>query len=204
MATSPSPLIKGIVLAAGQSRRLGQPKQLLVLDGKSLISHVVECCLGSRLDDVLVVVGHEAAAVRHALTGLDVFFVVNDRHEEGQSTSLIAGIAAAGRAGAVVVVLADQPGIDGAAINRLIEARQAGATLGMARYGERRGHPVLFGHEVFDELRYITGDQGGRDVLRRHGDDVVLVDGGSDQVPVDVDTAEDYAQLLERAPTAQW
>jgi molybdenum cofactor cytidylyltransferase len=204
MATSPSPLIKGIVLAAGQSRRLGQPKQLLVLDGRSLISHVVECCLASRLDDVLVVVGHEAAAVRHALTGLDVFFVVNDRHEEGQSTSLIAGIAAAGGAGAVVVVLADQPGIDGAAIDRLIEARQGGATLGMARYGERRGHPVLFGHEVFDELRCITGDQGGRDVLRRHGDDVVLVDGGSDQVPVDVDTAEDYAQLLERAPTAHW
>lgn len=199
MAGSPSPLIKGVVLAAGSSRRLGQSKQLLVLDGKPLIAHVVERCLSSGLDDAIVVVGYEAGAVRHALTGVDVFFVVNSRYEEGQSTSLLAGLESAGDADAIVVVLADQPGIEAGAIDRLIRARrEQGSMLGMAGYGERRGHPVLFGREYFGELRGVTGDQGGREVLRRHPGDVVLVDGGLLEPPLDVDTAEDYARLLER------
>jgi len=178
---------------------MGQPKQLLDFDGKPLIAHVVERCLAARLDDVLVVIGHEAASVSQALTNSDVFFVVNPHHEEGQSTSLIAGLDAAGDADAIVVVLGDQPGIDSAAIDRLIEARRAqGISLGMARYGAERGHPILFGRELFDELRNITGDQGGRHLVRRHQDEIVLVDGGADRVPEDIDTLEDYALLLER------
>ena len=199
MADSRSRLIKGIVLAAGSSRRLGHPKQLLDLDGKLLIAHVVERCLASDLDDTIVVVGHEAGAVRHALTGMDVFFVFNSRYEEGQSTSLLAGLDAAGDADAIVVVLADQPGVEARAIDRLIETRnEQRAALAMTRYGERRGHPVLFGREYFGELRGVTGDQGGREVLRRHTGVVVLIDGGSPEPPLDVDTAEDYARLRER------
>lgn len=199
MSDSFQPPIKGVVLAAGQSRRLGHPKQLLELDGRALIDRVVDRCLASRLDDVIVVVGHEAAAVRHALTGRDVFFVVNDHHEEGQSTSLIAGLNAAGDAGAIIVVLGDQPGIASAAIDRLIEARvNQGATVAMARYGAERGHPVLFGRELFAELRGITGDQGGREVIRRHHGEIVLIDGGADRVPADIDTLEDYARLVDR------
>jgi molybdenum cofactor cytidylyltransferase len=149
---------------------------------------------------VVVVVGHESAAVRFALTGLDVFFVVNPDFAEGQSTSLIAGIdAAAHSADAVVILLGDQPGIDPGAIDRLIEARRdRGASIAMAEYGGQRSHPILFGSELFDEIRGIKGDRGARDLIRRHSDDVVPVPGGFDEVPLDVDTDEAYARLLER------
>ncbi len=196
----PCPAIKGIVLAAGMSTRMGRPKQLLEVAGKPLIVHVVERCLASRLDDVLVVVGHETAAVRHALTGLDVFFVINPDYADGQSTSLIAGLeAAAHGTDAIVVVLADQPGIDPGTIDRLIAVRRDhGATIAMAEYGTERSHPILFGNELFEELRGISGDKGARELIRHHHDDIVVVPGGSSVVPLDVDTEEAYARLLER------
>jgi molybdenum cofactor cytidylyltransferase len=180
------------------SSRLGRPKQLLDLHGKPLIVHVVERCLASRLDGVLVILGHEAGAIRQALSGLDVNIVMNPEYEAGQSTSLVAGLSAAGtRADAVVIVLGDQPGIEPSTIDQLIDARRTlGAPLAMAAYGGERGHPVLFGHELFDELREVTGDMGGREVVRRHLGDLVLVPAGADTVPIDVDTEEAYDRLL--------
>jgi molybdenum cofactor cytidylyltransferase len=183
------------------STRLGQPKQLLELNGRPLIAHVCERCLASGLDRVIVVTGHRADEVRGALAGMAVEVVVNPDFQAGQATSLGAGLAAAGDADAMVVCLGDQPGIDPAVIDRLIAARRRGALLGMAQYGEHRGHPVLFGREVFPELATVTGDQGGRDVLRRHANQVVLVPGGADVIPADVDTAEDYVALRDRWPT---
>ncbi|MDQ3656596.1 MAG: NTP transferase domain-containing protein, partial [Chloroflexota bacterium] len=80
----------------------------------------------------------------------------------------------------------------------LIEARRVhGAPIAMASYGKDRGHPVLFGHELFSELHDITGDQGGREVIRRHGVEVVLVPSRSAHVPLDVDTEKSYIRLLD-------
>jgi len=191
--------INGILLAAGMSRRLGRPKQLLDFNGRPLLRCVVERCLRSRLDGLWVVVGHEADAVAAALAGLDAHIIMNAAYADGQATSLVAGLGAAGRdADAVAVLLGDQPGIDPALIDGAIDARRSGgARIAMAAYGEERGHPVLFGRELFDELRTITGDQGGREVIRRHQDEVVLVPAASPQVPLDVDTEEAYARLLD-------
>lgn len=192
--------IRGIVLAAGMSRRLGRSKQLLEVGGKPLVRHVAERCLQSRLDGVWVVVGHEAEAVRNALAGLDVRIVVNLAYESGQAGSLVTGLdAAADGADAVVVALGDQPFIEPEVIDRVIDARRnRRARIAMASYGGDRSHPVLFGHELFSELREIRGDQGAREIIRRHRDEVVLVDGASDRIPLDVDTEEAYALLLER------
>lgn len=192
--------IRGIVLAAGMSRRLGRSKQLLEVGGKPLVRHVAERCLQSRLDGVWVVVGHEAEAVRNALAGLDVRIVVNLAYESGQAGSLVTGLdAAADGADAVVVALGDQPFIEPEVIDRVIDARRnRRARIAMASYGGDRSHPVLLGHELFSELREIRGDQGAREIIRRHRDEVVLVDGASDRIPLDVDTEEAYALLLER------
>jgi molybdenum cofactor cytidylyltransferase len=190
--------IAGIILAAGTSTRLGRPKQLLDIDGKSLVTHVAERCLRSRLDRVIVVVGHAAEAVRAALHGLHVEVVTNPDYASGQASSLMAGLDAAGEdIDAVVMLLGDQPGIDSVAIDRLVAARRNGALLGMAQYGDDRGHPVLLGRELFDELRQVRGDRGGRDVIRRHQGDLVLVDGGVPLVPGDVDTWADYERIQE-------
>ncbi len=190
--------IVGVILAAGMSRRLGRPKQLVELDGVPLVRIVASTALGSSLDRVVVVTGHGAGAIEGALTGLAVTVVRNPDYERGQASSLHTGIQAAMVLGAdaVVVLLADQPGISRKAIDRLIEARrEAGAWVGMASYGEERGHPVLFGAELFAELGEISGDQGGRDVIKRHREHVVTVDGGSSRVPMDVDTEADIEAL---------
>lgn len=199
MVIEPGP-IHGLVLAAGMSRRLGRPKQLLEVGGKPLVRHVVERCFASHLDSVSVVVGHVADAVRQALTDLDVRTVFNPAYESGQASSLLAGLdALSDGADALVVALGDQPFIEPQVIDGLIEARRIhGVSIAMARYGEDRGHPVLFGHEHFAELRDITGDQGGREVIRRHGDEVVLVPSRTSHIPLDVDTEGAYVLLLER------
>jgi molybdenum cofactor cytidylyltransferase len=200
-AEEPAGTIAGIILAAGMSTRLGRPKQLLSIDGKALVAHVAERCLRSRLDRTMAVVGHEAGDVQAALSGLNVEIVTNPDYESGQASSLLAGLDAVGdEAEAVIFLLGDQPGIDPGAIDRLIDARRDGAIVGMARYGDQRGHPVLFGRELFDELRTIRGDQGGRDVIRRHAESLAVVDGGSPRVPADVDTWTDYDRLRESWP----
>jgi molybdenum cofactor cytidylyltransferase len=197
----PGPIV-GLILAAGTSSRLGRPKQLLELDGVPLVRIVAERCLASHLDRVNVVVGHRGDEVAAALHGLNIDIVENPRFADGQSTSLIAGLVAAPDADAVVIALADQPTIRTGAINALIDARVAGARIGMAAYGTERGHPILFGRELFGELQEISGDRGGREVIRRHAGDVVVVPGESPAPLPDVDTEEAWDELrtsVERA-----
>lgn len=192
----PAP-IAGLILAAGMSRRLGRPKQLLLIDNKPLLAHVVERALRSRLDVVTVIVGHEAEAVRSAISPYDVEVSVNARFAEGQSTSLLSGVnALPADIDAAVVMLADQPGIRVAAIDALIEARRTTrAPIVMTMYGDFRSHPVLFGRETFDALRGISGDKGAREVIQTYGDQVAVVEDGRPAPPADVDTDEAYAAM---------
>jgi molybdenum cofactor cytidylyltransferase len=190
--------IEGIILAAGMSRRLGRPKQLLPVEGKPLIAHVVERALASRLDAVTVIVGHEAEAVRAALPPYDLTVRFNPDYAEGQSTSVIAGVNGV-RTGtdAIVVLLADQPGICVATIDALVTARrETRAPIVMTTYGDVRSHPVLFGAETFEDLRTIRGDRGARDVIRQYGDRVTVVADPRTSPPADVDSDEAYAAML--------
>lgn len=189
--------IAGIVLAAGMSRRLGRPKQLLVLDGTPIVAHVADRALASSVDDVIVVTGSRDVAIRAALADRDVQFVHNPRFQEGQGTSLAAGIASLeDEVDAAVVVLGDQPGVSPGVIDQAIaKRRQSGASVVMARYGHEHGHPVLFGQELFPDLRALTSDVGGREIIRAHREALVFVDGGADAPPLDVDTEEAWTAL---------
>lgn len=191
--------IAGVVLAAGMSRRLGRPKQLLDLGGKPLVVHVVERANKSALDRVIVVTGHAHVDGATALRGQDADVVFNPRFADGQSTSLIAGVRALpSDADAMVVLLGDQPLVSTRAIDRLIARRRArGDAIVMTGYGETRSHPVLFGRELFPELLTATGDQGAREIIRRHRDAVAVVESGEASPPADVDTEEAYAALLD-------
>ena len=195
----PDPIV-GIVLAAGSSSRLGRPKQLEPFSGKPLVRYTVERVLKSSIDRVLVVVGAEEDRVTAALTGLAVEIVSNPEFATGQASSVIAGVTRAQdlHADAVVVLLADQPGVKPEAINALVsERRSSGVLVGMARYGEQRSHPVLFGHEVFPELLALSGDTGGREIIQRHRESLVLVDGGRDTIPADLDTDADLSMVKQ-------
>lgn len=191
-------LITGVILAAGMSRRLGRPKQLLEIGGKALIAHVADTALASDLDEVLVVLGYEADAVKAALGSRSVRSCQNRRFEEGQSTSLVTALdATAAGTDAVVVLLSDQPTIEAGVIDRLLAKRRAsGSPLVMTSYGSVTSHPILFGHELFAELRTIRGDRGARDVIRHHEHELVTVSGELSEPPPDVDTEEAYEALL--------
>jgi molybdenum cofactor cytidylyltransferase len=187
-------VIAGIVLAAGASTRMGRQKLTLPLaDGRPLIRAAVDQVLAANLDDVVVVVGREAEAVASALRGLPVRTVANPRYAEGQSTSLRAGLDALARGTeAAVIALGDQPLPDPLVIRRLVESfRTSGRPIVAPRYRDGRGNPVLFAAALFGELRAVTGDRGGREVVARDPRRVaeVVVDA---PMPADIDTPDDY------------
>ena len=200
-------MIAGIILAAGSSSRLGRPKQLLTLAGEPLIRHTVLHALESVLDRVLVVIDDDSGAIVKALEGLPVQLVPNSRAVEGQSTSVVAGIRALmdaeaegpDQVEAVVMLLGDQPTIDPAVIDAVIQHwRESNAPIVAACYLDLMGSPVLFASTLFPDLLQIQGDTGARNILRakRQSGEIasVLVDR---YAPPDVDTEEDYRRLLE-------
>ncbi|MBN1660018.1 MAG: nucleotidyltransferase family protein [Anaerolineae bacterium] len=195
----PSSPVAAVVLAAGGSSRMGELKQLLPVDGRPMVRRAVEAACDAGLAQVVVVVGAGAPAVTTALEGLDVDVVRNDDWAEGMSTSLRAGLAAlAPEIGATFVVLADQPGLSGNLLRRLVSRYKAsGAPIVVPYYGGQRGNPVLFGRRFFAELARVEGDRGGRVILARHGDEVEAVDVDDVAVVRDVDTRQDYAAIVE-------
>lgn len=195
-------MLSALLLAAGRSTRFGGHKLLAPLDGEPLVRHAAANLVAAALDEVVVVVGHEGAAVRSALDGLPVRVVVNAEHARGMSASLAAGVRAlAPAAEAVLVALGDQPGIAPDTITRLVHAwRASGRPVAVPVYdGGVRGHPVLFARAVFGELLSIEGDVGARAVIARDPARVVAVrvDGPA---PRDVDTREDHAALARSMP----
>lgn len=191
-------MIAGIVLAAGQSSRLGRPKQLLPVHGEPLIRHTLRHVLASSLDQLILVVGHEADEVRAAVADLPAACVFNPDAAAGQSTSVRAGLAALSPdVEAAVFILGDQPEVDPNVIDALIAAwRASGSAVVAPRYEDRTGNPVLFDRRVFPELALLEGDAGARPVVRAYQDSgelhLVPVNGAA---PPDVDTEADYAAL---------
>jgi molybdenum cofactor cytidylyltransferase len=190
--------VAGVLLAAGMSTRFGQPKQLARYRGRTLLRHAAEVGLAAGLDPLVVVIGAWAEAMRRELDGLAVQVVENPQYAEGQSTSVRAGMRMLpGSARAVVMLLVDMPDVEADVIRRLIATwRATGAPLVRPSYAQQPGNPVLFDAGVFAELAASSGDQGGREVLRRHAREVCLVPVDSPGVVQDVDTWEAYRALL--------
>jgi molybdenum cofactor cytidylyltransferase len=186
-----------LVLAAGESRRLGRPKQLLELRGKPLVCHVVEAALAASPDGVVVVIGSHASEVELELREYPVFRVFNPHFAAGQGSSLAAGIRAIpSTVDAVAVLLADMPGVQSEAITAVVERwRATHAPAVVAEYEQRWGHPVVFDRSVFAELATLEGDTGGREVLNALGDLVERAPVGIPAPPADVDTEEDWERL---------
>lgn len=160
------PAVAGVVLAAGRAARFGATKQLVEVDGRPLVRHAVDTALGAGLDPVLVVVGHDAGRVRQVLpAGIEV--VDNPAYADGQASSLRAGVAAATgtEAGALVVLLADQPDVTVDAVRAVVHAHADGHLVVRANYDDRPGHPVLFDRTVWPALSEVSGDTGARELL---------------------------------------
>jgi molybdenum cofactor cytidylyltransferase len=190
-------MIAGVLLAAGGARRFRSQKLVALLDGEAVVRHSAKV-LSSVVDQVVVVVGSEADAVKGALHGLHVHFVENAEWEQGLATSLIAGIASLSPVvEAAVVTLGDQPRIDAGVIRAAVDtwrvAREKVAIVS-ASYRGVRAHPVVFAREIFPELLALDGDAGARLLIERSPARVAYVDVDA-AVPRDVDTPEDLQRL---------
>jgi molybdenum cofactor cytidylyltransferase len=189
-----APSVACIILAAGQSRRMGRINKLLAaIDGKPMVRWAAEAALASAARPVFVVLGHEAEQVRAALAGLDVTFVTNPDYAQGIAGSVKRGIAAlpAGADGAVVC-LGDMPRIAAAQIDRLIAAYNPveGRALCIPTWRGKRGNPVLIGKRFFAEMQALTGDVGARPLISQYPELTCEVAMEDDAVLVDIDTPQ--------------
>jgi molybdenum cofactor cytidylyltransferase len=190
-----SQFVAGLVLAAGGSSRLGEPKQLLPYRGTTLLGHVLDTARACGFDQLVVALGGAADEVRARvdLTGADV--VVNEGFGAGCSSSIAAALPRLhAHVDTLVLMLGDQPGVEPATVAALVAGR-GDAPLAVCRYDDGRGHPFAFGRAVFDDLASLHGDKGVWKLLDRRAEDVVEV-GAPGSVPLDVDTWEDYRALL--------
>lgn len=200
--------ITAILLAAGLSKRLGRNKLLLPLGDETVLRKTAKAVLASAASEVILVTGHEEAAVKQAVEGLDVHLTHNPRYAEGQSTSMIAGIEAAREeACAYLFVLGDQPLLTPGIVNDLIslyEASRPDALVAAPVFEGRRGNPTLFSASLRDELLQASGDAGGRGIIRRleteSPEQIVFHRLPNDDIFLDIDTEEDYERMLRKFP----
>ncbi len=191
-------MITALVLAAGAARRFGSQKLLHPVRGEPLVRASVDRVVAAGPEQTIVVVGHDADAVRHALAGLPVTIVENPHPEQGLSSSLRAGLAmVSSNAVAVLVALGDQP-IDRDEVFPSLVARFGGDDVPIVapRYQGVQGLPVLFARAVFPELERLSGDHGARGVVERDPSRVAYVDFDF-PMPPDVDTPADLEILTD-------
>jgi len=199
---NPKSAVAAIVLAAGESRRFGQPKQLLSVGDKTMLQHVVDIALDSPLDQVIVVLGCRAAEIGESIAGRPVQVVVNQEWKLGLSSSVQAGLSAVKpEVDAAVFVLADQPGVTTEVMAKLVERyRETCAAIVIPTHQSRRGNPVLFDHSLFAELMEVKGDQGGRQLIAEHRDELEEIEVQTEAIFTDIDTPDDYQTANIQTP----
>lgn len=191
--------VTGVLLAAGEGRRLGVPKALVPFEGELLVRRGIRLLHEGGCDAVRVVLGARAPEVIER-GSLPAEVVVNSSWAEGMATSLHAALAAHGPdVTAVVIALVDQPRIGVDAVRRLLDAHRSGAVAAVASYGGEPRNPVLLDRSVWpDVVATSTGDSGAREWLRAHHDIVVAVACDDTGSPDDIDTSADLAALVQQ------
>jgi molybdenum cofactor cytidylyltransferase len=193
-------MIAAIVPAAGMSTRMGRNKLLLAFRGKTLIAQAVDTLLASEIDDVVVVLGHEADKVKATLEGRQVTIVENFNYRDGMSTSIRVGLGAVSSdAGAIMLYLADQPLLQPEDVNRLIrafaEAREQNRSIVVPFFRGQRGNPVILDASFKEAILEVVGEVGCKRIIKRHPEKVLMVEMETDHVIRDVDRMEDYERL---------
>jgi molybdenum cofactor cytidylyltransferase len=193
--------VEGIILAAGLSTRMGRQKLLIGVGGIPVIRRVVRAALQSCLSRLILVTGPSNSELLKSL-GPEaeherLLVAVNDHPEEGMSSSLKTGMMSLTKeTSGVMLILADQPFLTSAIINRLLNEFQKQTDRIVAPLVQgRRSNPVIFPADLFPELAMVTGDAGGRSVLQRHAARVVGIEMGGYYNDIDLDTEDDLQRI---------
>jgi len=187
-----------VLLAAGASSRMGTPKQLLKIEGISLIRRAAEHAFDSGCTPIFVVLGASADLIAPELNGLAIEITVNHEWQTGMSSSIRCGLKklldANSQIQGVILFLADQPNVTGTSLRRLTTAHtQSGSGLVAASYAGRIGTPALFSRFYFDELLQIEGQGGAKHLLARYATRVLPID--FPEAAFDLDTPQDFADF---------
>jgi molybdenum cofactor cytidylyltransferase len=177
-------MIAAVVLAAGASKRLGEPKQLIAIAGETLLERAVRTAREAGCEPVTVVLGAASDAIRERCDLSDAVVVLNDAWEEGMASSIRVGVAAVDGADGVVLMACDQPAVTADHLRKLLATGEVMASA----YAGRRGVPAYFPASSFPVLMQLRGDAGARELLREAP--VVELSGGE----LDVDTATELAR----------
>jgi molybdenum cofactor cytidylyltransferase len=202
-------MIACIILAAGESRRMGFPKALLPYprpDGteSTFLERLLEVLGRSRAEPIVVVLGHEAARIKSGIGGASIGkarLVVNERYREGMLTSILAGIDAVEESSAegALILPVDHPDVRPEIVDLLIDRfERSPHPVVLPVFQGRRGHPVLFSRQVFQEIRRAPESVGARQVVWDHQKDLLEVESRDPGIGLDVDTPGDYRSLRER------
>ena len=194
--------VSAVVLAAGMSRRMGTPKQLLRIDGERILERTLKSVRASAVDEIVLVLGYAADRVEKEISTDRVKIVHNQDYQQGMGTSLRAGLAAVDAgASAALIVLADQPFVRPETLNQLIERHQesklqkSGSQIIIPMYKGFRGNPVLLDRSVFPELNALSGDVGCRAIFGSHTENIYKLAVNDIGILLDIDSQEEYRKL---------
>jgi len=194
-------MVSAILLAAGESKRIGKPKLLLPFGKGTILGQTIDNLLSSKVGEVIVVVGYRAQEMIKAIANRPVKVVVNPFYHQGMSTSIIVGLSLVDdKAQRLMVALADQPIINNKVFNRLVE-ESLGADKGITIpiYRGKRGNPIIFSTKYKEELLSLKGDVGGKQIIKQHLDDILEVAIDSESINIDIDTMGNYYSYLKLA-----
>lgn len=191
-----------VLLAAGASTRLGEPKQQLPYQGTTLLQHAIHTALDSVCKPVVVVLGAKADELLTVPDDARITKVKNHQHQEGMASSIRCGLAQmltqAPNVTACIFMVCDQPFVSPALLKKLVRQKQESeAGIVASAYENTLGTPVLFDRRYFPELLDLQGQEGAKKVVMRYRQDVVAVP--FPEGSIDIDTAEDYAALLKKS-----
>jgi len=196
-------MIAAVVLSAGESSRMGSPKALLPISGVPFIEEIVRALKGTKIDRIIVVLGHHAEEIQKRIAHLPVTFVVNRDYAKGQLSSLIVAIRSLAaektteKVDGVLVHLVDHPFISPALVDHMIDRfYETKKLIVIPRCGGRRGHPVIFSSRLFPELLSAPLEKGAKVVVHAHRDETLEIETDFAGVTIDIDTPEEYRQYL--------
>jgi molybdenum cofactor cytidylyltransferase len=189
--------IGAVVLAAGTSSRMGEPKQLLRLGVRTVLGQTVDNLRRARVEEIVLVLGFSAEAIKRQIEVEGVKVVINEQFREGMGSSLRTGLAALdAEINAALIVLADQPFVSSATFNQLIDRYiETGAQIAIPTYRGFRGNPVLLDRSVFPEVMALSGDIGCRAIFGNHTNGIVKVPVDDVGVLLDIDSKDDFERL---------
>jgi len=189
-------VIGAVILAAGESRRMGKPKPLLKIGDKSLIERALDAF--DLVDDIIVVLGHEPERLIQFLQELGVNCTVNPNYRKGMASSFKEGLKKFKKFNAVFLALCDQPIVDRDFLAKAIDAWKAGAKIVSPVYKGKKGHPVLFDRSLFEEILALKNGELIRDVIHRHEGKHYLIEAGEWAV-TDIDTPDSLRAFKEKS-----